>query len=218
MSSRGLSCLLRCPAGAPDQDRPEGHATLRRLQSMTPVLLAGLLLIAVVPVGWAQDAPADAKVTLQITKTDGVVTAGDWLEFDAVLRNEGATVTPPLAAHLSIAALTQGKHVDPEDWSPQRTQYLSPLQPGESVQLPWRLHALLEGTFASFVTVVSEEGSFRPVVSESLRLRVAPDKILPWKDVIPVVALVPVFPLALLVFGVASARRQRRLAPVPPGA
>lgn len=220
MSSRGLSGLLRCRAGATDQDRTERHATPRRLQSVTPVLLAGLLLIDVDPVAraQAQDAPTEATVILQITKTEGAVTAGDWLEFDAVLRNQGATATPPLTAHLSIAPLTQGKHVDPEDWAPQRTQYLHPVPPGESVQLPWRLHALFEGTFASFVTVVSEEGSFRPVVSESLRLRVAPDKILPWKDVIPVVVVVPIVPLVLLVFGIASARRQRRLAPVPPGA
>lgn len=218
MSSRGLSCPLRLSAGPPPRDPFERHAVLRRLQSVTPVLLAGLLFVTVVPVAWAQDAPADAMVILRITKTEGAVTAGDWLEFDAVLRNQGSTATPPLAAHLSIAALTRGKHVDPEDWSPLRTQYLPPLQPGESVQLAWRLHALLEGTFASFVTVVSEDGSFRPVVSESLRLRVAPDKILPWKSVIPVVVVVPLLPLALLVLGVAYARGQRRLTPVPPGA
>lgn len=180
-----------------------------RLQWVYAILLAGWLLVGLTPAVWAQDSPSDATVTVRISKESAALAAGEWVEFDAVLRNHGATASPSLAAHLSVAALDKGLHVDPEDWSPRRTQYLPSLQPGESVRLTWKLHALFEGAFASFVTVVSTEESFQPAVSASLRLQVTPDNILPLKDVIPVVAAVPFFPLALLVFTVAYTRRRQ---------
>lgn len=180
-----------------------------RLRLVYLILLAGLNLFALAPllrVARAQGSPREATITMQISQESASLTAGEWVEFSTGLRNDGATATPPLAAHLSIAAVDEGRHVDPEDWSPQRTQYLPPLQPGESVQLTWKLHALFEGVFVSFVTVASTEESFPPAMSPFLRLQVAPDQILPLKDVIPVVAMVPLFPLALLVFTVAYRR------------
>lgn len=191
-----------------------GHAS-RRLRTplglhlVCSVLLAASGVLDGGRVAWAQGSPIDRAVTVEISRESAALTAGEWVEFETVLRNRGVTATPPLAAHLSVAALVAGKHVDPEDWSPQRTQYLPPLQPDESVRLPWRLHVLFEGSFASFVTVVSEDESFPTVVSPSLRVHVGQDNILPWKDVIPVVAVVPIFPLALLVLSVALARRRR---------
>jgi hypothetical protein len=182
--------------------------TLLGLRVVCLVLLGGLVVFGVASGARAQGSPTSGAVTVEISRESAALTAGEWVEFNTVLRNNGAIATPPMTAHLSIAALAAGKHVDPEDWSPQRTQFLSPLQPGESVQLPWRLHVLFEGAFASFVTLVSENESFAPVVSPSLRVQVAQDSILPWKDVIPVVAVVPLFPLALLVITVAYARRR----------
>lgn len=182
--------------------------TLLGLRVVCLVLLGGLVVFGVASAARAQGSPTSGAVTVEISRESAALTAGEWVEFNTVLRNNGAIATPPMTAHLSIAALAAGKHVDPEDWSPQRTQFLSPLQPGESVQLPWRLHVLFEGAFASFVTLVSENESFAPVVSPSLRVQVAQDSILPWKDVIPVVAVVPLFPLALLVITVAYARRR----------
>jgi len=182
-------------------------AARRRLLPVCLILLIGLLLFVLAPVTGARNSPTDATVSVQISKESAALAAAEWMEFDTVLRNNGATATPPLVVHLAIAALEKGRYVDPEDWSPQRTQYLPPLQPGESVRLPWRLLALNEGAFVTFVTVVSAEESFPPAVSASLRLQVAPDDILPLKDVIPVAAVVPLFPLALLVFAVAHTRR-----------
>jgi hypothetical protein len=180
----------------------------QRLRRVYLILLGGLPLLGLAPVAWAQNASTDGAVTVEISKESATLTAGEWVAFETMLRNGGATPTPPLAAHLSIAALAKGKHVDPEDWSPQRTQYLPPLQPGASVQLRWKLHTLFEGAFASFVTVVSAEESFPPALSSPLRLQVAPDNILPLKEVIPVVAVVPFFPLALLLFMVVYTRRR----------
>jgi hypothetical protein len=185
------------------------HRAARR-SLLRLILLSGLILFVSAPAAGARSSPSDATVSVQISKESAALAAAEWMEFDTVLRNNGATATPPLVAHLAIAALDIGRYVDPEDWSPQRTQYLPPLQPGESVKLAWRLRALIEGAFVTFVTVVSAEESFPPAVSASLRLQVAPDDILPLKDVIPVAAVVPLFPLALLVFGALYARRMER--------
>jgi len=173
-------------------------------------LLLALLLIGFTTSLWAQNTSSSANVTVQIDKQSAVLTAGDWVEFKTVLRNIGATATPALVVHQNIASLIQGRYVDPEDWSIKRTQYITSIQPGKSVQLSWNVHALIEGDFASFVTIVSSEKSFIPVVSMPLLLHVEPDDILPLKTVIPVVAIVPIFPLALLVFTVIYTRRRIR--------
>lgn len=160
----------------------------------------------------AQTTPSEGDgegLSIQISQESASLLAGDWIEFNTILRNDGATATPPLVAHLNIAAVAQGPYVDPEDWSSQRTQYLSPLAPGESVELNWQLHTLVKGEFAFFVTVVSPDKVFSPVVSPSLLAQVAPDNILPLNEVIPVVAVVPLFPLALLLFSTSRGWRQR---------
>jgi hypothetical protein len=177
------------------------------------ILLAGLRMFGLVPVALAQNPLADANVTVQINRESAALMAGDWVEFNTVLHNGGTTATPPLVVHLNIAAVKKGRHVDPEDWSPERTQYLAPIQPGDSVQLTWKLHALFEGEFATFVTIVSPEKSFLPVASSSSLVHVDPDNILPMAEVIPVVVVVPTVPLALLLFSIAHARRRRRGTP-----
>jgi hypothetical protein len=197
-------------AGAASARDIEHRAGRRRLLPMFLILLTALLLFVFASATGARASPTDATVSVQISKASAVLTAAGWMEFDTLLRNNGATATPPLVAHLAIAALDEGRYVDPEDWSPRRTQYLPPLQPGESVQLAWRLRGLIEGAFVTFVTVVSAEESFPPAVSASLRLQVTPDDILPLKEVIPVIALVPLFPLALLIFSAAYTRRMER--------
>jgi hypothetical protein len=179
----------------------------RRGMFVCRLFFIGLLVLSLTPGVWAQEASGD--VTVQIDKESAALMAGDWLEFNTVLRNEGAVATPPLVAHLNIAALTPGKHVDPEDWSPVRTQYLPSLQPGETAELSWKLHVLFEGEFASFVTIVAAEKSFNSVTSPSLRLQVEPDNILPMNEVVPVAIVVPFFPLGLLLFSGVYARRRQ---------
>ncbi len=150
----------------------------------------------------------ERDVAVAMSETGAVLVAGEWFDFTTPVRNEGATATPPLVAHLTITAVDTTRHVDPEDWSPLRTQFLPPLQPGETAQVDWQLHVLFEGQFAAFVTVLAADRSRPLVMSPALRLQVAPDDIMPLNDVIPVAAVVPLFPLALLVFGVVRSRRR----------
>ena len=153
---------------------------------------------------------SESTVSVQIDKDEAWLTAGDWVEFETTLQNTGTAPTPPLVAHLNIAAVQRGPYVDPEDWSSDRTRYLRPLSAGVSRDLTWKVHALLGGEFSAFVSIVSPEKDFAPAASPPLRLHVAPDNILPISDVIPVVALVPMFPLVLLLAGLILTIRSRQ--------
>ena len=67
--------------------------------------------------------------------------------------NTGATPTGEILAHLNVASIEGTVYVDPEDWSPSRSQQLS-LEPGESQKLSWELQAVNAGHFAAYVVVV----------------------------------------------------------------
>jgi len=71
------------------------------------------------------------------------------------------------------------------------------------------VHTLFEGDFAIYVTIVSQEKSFGPVGSPTLHIHAGPDNVLPLNEVIPVAVIVPLFPLALLLFTSRSKRNQR---------
>jgi len=179
----------------------------RRCLFSLAALVLGLLWFGSVSVARAQQS-SGSDVSVRISQESAALMAGDWITFTTVVSNESAQTTPPLVASLNITAVKTGPHVDPEDWSPQRTQYVRPLQPGESTTLEWQLHALLEGEFAAFVAIVSTEASFVPAVSQDLLLHMGPDNILPMNEVLPVVTFVPLFPLALLLWNVLRSRRR----------
>ena len=48
-----------------------------------------------------------------------------------------------------------GDVVDPEDWSPQRTQYMESLAAGKSVTLSWRVNAILDGDYLVYMVLHS---------------------------------------------------------------
>ncbi len=210
MTTSKLPELGRPLYGRPDiamsQPVQTGRIAPFALKLVGLIMLAGSLMSGTPAYATTRTVPADAVVGIAIDKRASALTAGNWMAFETVLRNQRPTATPPLVAHLSIAALQPGQYVDPEDWSPERSQYLPPLQPGESVKLDWQLHALFEGAFIVFVTVVAADLPSTPVTSATLRVRVAPDDVLPMDEVVPVVAVVPAFPLALLVVTVAYRR------------
>jgi len=174
------------------------------------LLIALIVLVSLTPVvAFAQTVSTDGNVTVTIDKESTSIVAGDWVTFRTVISNTGDSGTPPLVANFNVASIHLGPHVDPEDWSPLRTQYIDTIQPGESVELSWDVHTLFEGDFAVYVTIVSQEKSFGPVGSPTLHIHAEPDNVLPLNEVIPVVAIVPLFPLALLLVTSRSKRKQR---------
>jgi len=126
-----------------------------------------------------------------------------------MLRNTGTDATPPLVAHLNVASLQSGVYVDPEDWSSARTQYLDPLQPGDSMTMDWKVRALTEGDFAVYITLVTADPTFVPVTGAPLVVHTSPSNILPMRKVLPVVAVVPLVPFALVLAGIVQDLRRR---------
>jgi len=182
--------------------------TLKIFTQMS-LLIALLSLVGLRSVtAFAQTAAMDGNVTVTIDKDSTSVVAGDWITFHTVISNTGDSATPPLVANFNVASIHPGPHIDPEDWSPLRTQYIEAVQPGESIELAWNVHTLFEGDFVVYVTIVSHEKSFGPVGSPTLHIQAGPDNVLPMNEVIPVVAIIPLFPLALLLFTVLSRRKQ----------
>jgi ABC-2 type transport system permease protein len=120
-----------------------------------------------------------APLEISIDKADTIVRAGIPLLFTTVVRNTGTEQSGPLIVAMNIINLNaQGEVVDPEDWSPQRTQHLEQLAAGQSAPLSWRVNAILDGDFMVYMVVVptpsSPEATSQPVASSGIHLTVTP--------------------------------------------
>jgi hypothetical protein len=73
--------------------------------------------------------------------------------------NNDTQNSPPLIVAMNIINLNgDGDPVDPEDWSPERTQYLDRLAPGQSAEHAWRLNTILEGDYMLYMVLVPTPG------------------------------------------------------------
>ena len=131
------------------------------------------------------------------------VKTGDTIEFNTTVLNTSAQNSPPLIVAMNIINLdAQGDVVDPEDWSPQRTQYLEALGSNESINLHWIINTILEGDYMVYMVLIPAPGSAnstsQPVTSTGIHLTVAPFTrlnpagVLPYAVGIPAVILVAI--------------------------
>jgi hypothetical protein len=104
---------------------------------------------------------------------------------------EAEVESPAMIVAMNIINLdSEGEVVDPEDWSPQRTQYIDPLEPGESAELSWRVNAILNGDYMIYMVLVpepsSEEATSQPLATSGIHLtvqkytRLNPSGVLPY--------------------------------------
>ena len=170
------------------------QATRERVAAL--ILVVTLLGLGAAPV-LAQQA-AEPQIQLSIDVTAKTVRAGTPIEYNTVLTNNGSTPTPPLIVAMNIINLNaSGDVVDPEDWSPQRTQYTTPVAPGQSVSLAWRINAILDGNFMVYTVGIpapaGNEATSHPVTSPGIHLivtkytRLNPGGVLPYAIGGPVV-------------------------------
>jgi hypothetical protein len=97
----------------------------------------------------------------------------------------------------------KGDVVDPEDWSPQRTQYLESLTPGQSTALSWRVNAILDGDFMIYMVAIpkptGQDATSQPVASSGIHLTVTPftklnpGGVLPFAIGVPLVLLLGIW-------------------------
>lgn len=181
--------------------------------SVVAVILAAVCLsfLGVPPAKAQADAPT-SPIQISIDQTYREVKTGDSTEFNTVVRNNGSEESTSMVVAMNIVNLGKGDPVDPEDWSPERTQEVEPLAPGESAELSWTINAILEGDFLAYMTVIPEpdgEGeTSQPVSSPGIRLVVEMYSPLNPGGILPVALGVPIG-LSLL-FGLQKYLRRGR--------
>jgi ABC-2 type transport system permease protein len=179
----GVFILLIAYAG-PGLRLEAGRAfAIRMGRARAAALLAGLLALVAAPAASAQDAAVtDQRPGLDVaidlaTKT---VKTTDHVLFNTVVTNNSAERTAPLILAMNIINLNaKGDIVDPEDWSPQRTQYIEAgLAPGESATLGWRVNAILDGDYMVYLVLIPSptgpQATSHPVSSPGVHLTVTP--------------------------------------------
>lgn len=165
--------------------------------SIVAVLLAALCLsfFVVAPAMAQTDAP-NSPIQISIDQTYREVKTGDTTEFNTIVQYNGAKQSTPMLVAMNIVNLGKGDPVDPEDWSPERTQEVESLDPGESTELSWTINAILEGDYLAYMTVIPEPGGVgetsQPVSSPGIRLVVAAYSPLNPGGVLPVALGMPI--------------------------
>ena len=178
---------------------------------MRAVLLIGLLVGVLT---WhSAPAIAAAPLSLKLVNEPAQVETvlGDRFMITTEITNTGRAPSGEILAHLNVASIEGSVYVDPEDWSPDRSQQLS-LKPGESRKLIWEIQAVNAGQFAAYVAVVpfggEVAGKENLVISPLVALDVASKSTLTAGGALPVVVIVPLL-LGLAAAGVFFRARRR---------
>jgi ABC-2 type transport system permease protein len=156
---------------------------------------------------------AEVPLQISIDRSDTVVRAGLPLLFNTVVTSRATEPSRPIIVAMNIINLNQhGEVVDPEDWSPQRTQYVEPLSPGQSTTLSWRVNAILDGDFMVYMVAIPAPGgrdaTSQPVVSSGIHVTVTPYTKLNPGGVLPYAVGGPLLLGLLIVLAYRHRRRQ----------
>jgi ABC-type transport system involved in multi-copper enzyme maturation permease subunit len=193
---------------------------LRRLQlsgARAAMLIAGVLAFAAAPLmalqqQAAEPAPLVNALAMTIDAETKDVRAGTPIEYHTVITNGGTETSASMIVAMNIVNLSKtGDVVDPEDWSPQRTQYVDPLPAGQSATLSWRINAILDGNYMVYMVAIpaptGPQATSHPITSPGIHLMVSkytrlnPGGVLPYAIGGPVV-------LGLIIFFVFKRRHQ----------
>jgi hypothetical protein len=170
-------------------------------------VLVGFLIWLTAPVAAA--APLNVQVVAEPATIETVL--GGRFMITTEVTNTGATPTGEILAHLNVASIEGTVYVDPEDWSPSRSQQLS-LEPGESQKLSWELQAVNAGHFAAYVVVVpfgsGVAGHEELLISPLVNVTVANRSTLTAQGALPIVISIPLL-LGLAAAGVYFGARRR---------
>jgi ABC-2 type transport system permease protein len=176
-------------------------------------IIAGLLVISPVLASPALAFQEAQDLSITIDTASRHVKTGDSVEFSTTVTNTSSEASPPLIVAMNIINLdATGDVVDPEDWSPQRTQYMDTLAPGESATQHWIINTILEGDFMVYMVLIPEpestEATSHPATSPGIHLTVDPFTRLNPGGVLPFAIGGPILLLAITYF-VYRRRRQQ---------
>ena len=187
---------------------------LRRAVGLS--VIAGLIAVSLLasPAYAFQGAQAQAEgFIISIDSEYKLLKTGDKAEFNTVVTNNSPEASPTTIMAMNIINLDEaGDVVDPEDWSPERTQYINSLAPGKSADLEWTLNPILEGEFMVYMVLIpqpaSAETTTHPVASSGIHLTVTPFTRLNRGGVLPLAIIEPILLLAITYFVYRHRRQQ----------
>jgi hypothetical protein len=104
----------------------------------------------------------------------------------------------------------KGEVVDPEDWSPQRTQYIESLPAGQSATQHWIINTILDGNYMVYMVLIprpdTQGATSQPIATSGIHLTVTPFTRLNPGGVLPYAIGIPL----LVVIGILIIYRLRR--------
>jgi hypothetical protein len=169
---------------------------------MRELLLVGVLAVVLTLLQAPAHAVGPPSIKMVAEPTEISTVLGDHFMITTEITNTGARPTGELLAHLNVASIEGSVYVDPEDWSPDRSQQLA-LERGESRKLSWDIQAVNAGHFAAYVVVVpfgsKVMGNEMLMISPLVNVAVASRPTLTAGGALPVVVVVP------LLLGLAAA-------------
>jgi ABC-type transport system involved in cytochrome c biogenesis permease component len=161
---------------------------------MIMFILAGSLLFA--PRALASEGVVKQDVQISIDRGYEVKRTGDIFNFTTQVKNsEPHQQSAPLVVAMNIINLGSGQPVDPEDWSPERTQAVDPLRPGQTSELHWEVDPILKGDYLVYLVVapkpVGSTSTSQPVTSSAIHLTVKQYTWLNPGNVLPIAIGIP---------------------------
>jgi ABC-type transport system involved in cytochrome c biogenesis permease component len=141
--------------------RLEGSAPRLRLRAQRAAA-GGLFFVVVLAaaLGWvlplraATPTAEEPPLQIAVDLDHKTISAGQKIAFNSIVTNNGTESSPPMHVSMNIINMGSGEPVDPEDWSPERSQIVERLAPGESAEQSWTVHGILEGNYMVYVTVI----------------------------------------------------------------
>jgi ABC-type transport system involved in cytochrome c biogenesis permease component len=142
----------------------------------------------------------------EVTKT------GDEFDFITQVKNiDPHKQSGPLVVAMNIINLGSGQPVDPEDWSPERTQAIGSLEPGQASDLTWTIESILKGDYLIYMVVtpkpVGSTSTSQPVASSAIHLTVKPHTRLNPGGILPLAIGTPTA-LTVVWLGLRAVRRR----------
>ena len=161
----------------------------------------------------ASQSTANNGLEISIDMDYTVVKTGDKVEYNTRVVNNGMQASPALIVAMNVINLdAQGDVVDPEDWSPERTQYIRSLGAGQISELHWIINTILDGDYMVYMVLIPAPGdtqsTSRPIATSGIHLTVTPFTRLNPGGVLPYAIGAPLLLLGIIYF-VYRGRRQQ---------
>ena len=176
-----------------------GRNTLKKAKFKVGSIVSIVFLLAMVnfwtPYAYAQQTIVSQDLTITVDTYFKVTKTGDRTKFTSNVVYNGNGESLPLVLAMNIVNLENGAPVDPEDWSPVRTQNITSLTSGKSMTHNWEVFSILEGNYLVYLAVIPSpqgtEATTLPVASTAVHLTVKPFARLNPGGVLPIVLGMP---------------------------